>query len=227
MRKNYTIVGVAAPRFTWDDGDVYLPAKLLAGSGTFLQLTMRLKPGVTHAAADAALQPLMEQFAKENPRNFPEHFQMHVQGLNEHFVHDLGGTLALLFSAVALLLVIGCGNVSILLLARGTARQHEFAVRAAIGASRRRIIRQLLTESLLLSLTGTALGVLLAYRLLAVMVSMLPQYQFPHEAAIRDQPAGAGVQRRRSPADGDTVRAVARVAVVASRGEPGDAVKHA
>jgi predicted permease len=184
-RKNYTIVGVAAPRFAWNDGDVYLPAKLLEVPEHFYAITMRLKPGVTHAAADAALQPLMEQFAKEQPRNFPEHFQTHVQGLNEHFVADLGGTLALLFSAVGLLLAIGCGNVSILLLARGTARQHEFAVRAAIGASRRRIVRQLLTESLMLALTGTVLGVLLAYRLLAVMVSMLPQNQFPHEAAIR------------------------------------------
>ena len=184
-KKNYTIVGVAAPRFTWNDGDVYLPAKLLEVPERSYNITMRLKPGATHAAADAALQPLMEQFAKEKPQNFPEHFQMHVQGLNEHFVHDLGGTLALLFSAVGLLLAIGCGNVSILLLARGTARQHEFALRAAIGASRRRIIRQLLTESLMLALTGTVLGVLLAYRLLAVMVSMLPQNQFPHEAAIQ------------------------------------------
>ena len=185
MRKNYTIVGVAGPRFAWNDGDVYLPAKLLEVPEHSYNITMRLKPGVTHEAADAALQPLLDQFAKDKPQNFPEHFQMHVQGLNEHFVRDLGGTLALLFSAVGLLLAIGCGNVSILLLARGTARQHELAVRAAIGASRRRLIRQLLTESLLLSLTGAALGVLLAYRLLAVMVSMLPQNQFPHEAAIR------------------------------------------
>lgn len=185
MRKNYTIVGVAAPRFTWGDADVYLPAKLLQAPEHFYNVTMRLKPGVTHAAADAALQPLIEQFAKEKPQTFPDHFQMHVQGLNEHFIRDLGGTLALLFSAVGLLLAIGCGNVSILLLARGTARQHEFAVRAAIGASRGRIILQLLTESLLLSLTGTALGVSLAFRLLALIVSMLPQYSFPHEAAIR------------------------------------------
>jgi predicted permease len=185
VRRNYTIVGVAAPRFTWGDADVYLPAKLLQVPEHFYSVTMRLKPGVTHAAVDAALQPLMEQFAKEKPQTFPDHFQMHVQGLNEHFIRDLGGTLALLFSAVGLLLAIGCGNVSILLLARGTARQHEFSVRAAIGASRRRIIRQLLTESLLLSLTGTALGVLLAFRLLTLIVSMLPQYSFPHEAAIR------------------------------------------
>jgi putative ABC transport system permease protein len=185
VRKNYSIVGVAAPRFTWGDADVYLPAKLLQVPEHFYSVTMRLRSGVTHAAADAALQPLMEQFAKEKPQTFPDHFQMHVQGLNEHFIRDLGGTLALLFSAVGLLLAIGCGNVSILLLARGTARQHELAVRAAIGASRRRIIRQLLTESLLLSLTGTALGVLLAFRLLTLIVSMLPRYSFPHEAAIR------------------------------------------
>ncbi|MBV8437029.1 MAG: ABC transporter permease [Silvibacterium sp.] len=184
LRKNYTIVGVAAPRFTWNDADVYLPAKLLQVPEQFYGITMRLKPGVSHAAANAALQPLMERFAKEKPQTFPGHFRMNVQGLNEHFVKRLGGTLALLFSAVGLLLAIGCGNVSILLLARGTARQQEFAVRAAIGASRRRIIRQLLTEALLLSLTGVALGILLAYRLLALLVTLLPQYSFPHEAAI-------------------------------------------
>jgi predicted permease len=83
-----------------------------------------------------------------------------------------------------LLLAIGCGNVSILLLARGTARQHEFAVRSALGATRRRMIRQLLTEALILSVTGAALGVLLAYKSLAMIVALLPSYSFPHEAAI-------------------------------------------
>jgi predicted permease len=186
VRKNYTIVGVAAPRFTWGDGDVYLPLKITQDPKKAYYVGLRLKPGVTHEAANAALQPLIEQFAKESPTHFPTaHFQFHVQGLNERFVHDLGGTLYLLFSAVALLLAIGCGNVSILLLARGTVRQHELAVRTAIGASRRRIVRQLLTEALLLSLTGTTLGVLLAYRALAVIVILLPKYSFPHEAAIQ------------------------------------------
>jgi predicted permease len=186
VRKNYTIVGVAAPRFTWDDGDVYLPLKVTLDSAHTYYTGIRLKPGVTHDKADAALGPLIQQFARETPNHFPtEPFKLHVVGLNEDFIHDLGGTLALLFCAVALLLAIGCGNVSILLLARGTARRHEFAVRAAIGAGRGRIIRQLLTESLMLSLTGAALGVLLAYKSLDIIVGLLPQFSFPHEAAIR------------------------------------------
>src|SRR5271168_379803 len=186
VRKNYTVIGVAAPRFTWDDADVYLPLKVTQDPVPSYYVGLRLKPGVTHEQANAALGPLIDQFAKETPKHFPrDHAQFYVVGLNDDFIKQLGGTLSLLFGAVALLLAIGCGNVSILLLARGTSRQHEFAVRAAIGASRGRIIRQLLTESLLLSLTGAALGVLLAYKALALIVSLLPEYSFPHEAAIQ------------------------------------------
>ncbi|HEX3820286.1 MAG TPA: ABC transporter permease [Candidatus Sulfotelmatobacter sp.] len=186
VRKNYTIVGVVAQRFTWDDADVYLPLKVTQDPNKTFYTGLRLKPGVTHQMADAALEPLIEQFAKETPKHFPtDKFRFHVAGLNDSFIRDLGGTLYLLFTAVALLLAIGCGNVSILLLARGTARQHEMAVRTAIGASRPRIIRQLLTESLLLSFTGAALGVLFAYRALALIIRLLPQYSFPHEASIQ------------------------------------------
>jgi predicted permease len=186
VRNTYTIVGVAAPRFTWGDGDVYLPLKVTGDQVKSFYAGVRLKPGVTHAQADAALGSLMQQFVKETPRNFPpDHQKFHVVGLNEDFIKQLGGTLYLLFGAVCLLLLIGCGNVSILLLARATARQHEFAVRSAIGASRRRIIRQLLTEAVLLSLTGAILGLLLAYRTVSVIVANLPQFSFPHEAAIQ------------------------------------------
>jgi predicted permease len=186
VHKSYTVVGVAGPRFTWGDGDVYLPLKVTQDTVKSFYAGVRLKPGISHATADAALDPLIQQFARETPKHFPaDHLRLHVVGLNEDFIKQLGGTLYLLFGAVALLLLIGCGNVSILQLARATARSHEFAVRSAIGASRNRIVRQLLTESLLLSLTGAALGILLAYKTVGVIVANLPEYSFPHEAAIR------------------------------------------
>jgi putative ABC transport system permease protein len=185
-RKNYTIVGVAGSRFTWGDGDVYLPLKITQDQVKGFYAGVRLRPGVSHAQANAALQPLIDQFRKETPKHFPpDHTKLQVVGLNEDFIKQLGGALALLFGAVALLLMIGCGNVSILLLARATARQHEFAVRSAIGATRNRIVRQLLTESLLLSITGAGLGLLLAYKTVAVIVANLPEFSFPHEAAIQ------------------------------------------
>ena len=186
VHKNYTVIGVAAPRFTWNDVDVYVPLKVTQNPQITYSPELRLKPGISHEAADAALLPIMQQFAKEAPKHFPkEAFKLHVVGLNEDFIHQLGGTLTLLFCAVALLLMIGCGNVSILLMARGTARQQEFAIRSAIGASRTRMILQLLTESLVLSLTGAALGVVLAYLSLEKIVAALPQNSFPHEAAIQ------------------------------------------
>ena len=184
--QNYTIVGVAGQRFVWGDGDVYFPLKITADQTTDYYVGIRLRPGVSHAQADAALQPLLEEFAHETPRFFPPgKLRLHVVGLNEQFVQDLGGTLYLLFGAVALLLMIGCANVSILLLARATARQHEFAVRSAIGATRIRIILQLLTEALLLSLTGAGFGILLAYKTVSVIALNLPESSFPHEAAIQ------------------------------------------
>jgi putative ABC transport system permease protein len=184
VHKNYTIVGVLPGRFTWEDADVYLPLKITNDSSITFGPLIRLKPGVTHAAANSELQPLIEQFAKESPSHYPKKFRVRVQGLNDRFIEHLGQSLFLLFGAVALLLLIGCANVSILLLARGTARQHELAVRSAIGASRWRIYRQLLTEALALSLLGALAGVGLAYRLLPLLMRWLPEYSFPHEVAI-------------------------------------------
>ena len=185
--KTYEVIGVMPPRFTWgpDQGaDVYLPLKLTADPNESFFPSVRLKPGVSRATVNAALQPLLEQFAKQQPARFPERFKVAVQGLNDNFVTRVGKTLSLLLGAVALLLLIGCANVSILLLARGMARSHEFAVRAAIGAGRGRLVSQLLMESLVLSLCGGLIGVALAYRTVALIAAWLPEGSFPKEAAI-------------------------------------------
>lgn len=182
--KAYTIVGVTRPNFTWDWGaDVYLPQEISdpLGGG----VVVKLRRGVSLAAADAEVQPLLRQFAKQYPNRFPPRLKVDIRPLTWEVNHNLGSTLYLLFAAVGMLLAIGCGNVSILLLARGTARQHEFAIRSAVGAGGFRIVRQLLTESLLLALTGTALGLLLAYKLLAVIVAWLPPRLFPPDVSVR------------------------------------------
>jgi predicted permease len=183
--KAYTVVGIAAPRFTWDDADVYLPKKITQDIIPGYYVGLRLKPGITKAQANAALAPLIDTFRQETPKHFPDkQMKFTVVGLNDDFMHDIGGTLYLMFGSVALLLLIGCGNVSILLLARAASRRNEFGIRAAIGARRLRLVRQLLTEALLLSLTGAGLGVLLAWKLIGIIVANLPEFSFPHEAAI-------------------------------------------
>jgi predicted permease len=184
VHKNYIIVGVMPSRFTIGDADVYLPMKITNDPSVYLFARLRLRPGVTHEAANAELQPLLDQFAKGAPNRFPKKFRVHVRGMIEKYMDSLGPPLFLLLGAVALLLLIGCGNVSILLLARGTARQHELAIRSAIGASRWRIRRQLLTEALALSLSGALGGVLLAYGLIPLLVRWLPEYSFPHEVVM-------------------------------------------
>ena len=182
VHKDHTILGALPPRFTWMDGDVYLPLKMSQAQDVTYASRLKLKPGVSLEAAEQEIRPLLQQFDKERPNYYPSQFRVAVRKTGEYYVHDLRGTLTLLFGAVALLLAIGCGNVSILLLARGTTRQHELAVRSAVGASRFRIVRQLLTESLLLSLIGAGLGVVIAYQTLGFIVARLPEYSFPHEA---------------------------------------------
>ena len=179
----YTVIGVAPPRFTWGDSDVYLIAGPNPDPHYYYMVFLKLKPGVTHAALAAELQPVVNHLAQQDTNNFPQHTKVAIVTLNEEVLGRFQGALIFLFSAVLLLLLIGCANVSILLLARGTARQHEFAVRSSIGAARSRLIRQLLTESVLLSLIGAGLGVLLAYRGVDIIAAYLPTFSFPHEAS--------------------------------------------
>ncbi len=180
--KTYTVLGVMPVRFTWGDGEVFLPLKLESDQLHRYEPKIKLKPGVSFTAAEAEFRPFYREFDHQTPNLFPKQFKISVRGLADTYTRDLKKTMYLLFGAVALLLAIGCGNLSILLLARGTARQHEFAVRSAVGASRRRLVRQLLTESLLLSLAGAGLGVLVAYRAIGFIIPRLPDHSYPYEA---------------------------------------------
>jgi predicted permease len=189
---SYTIVGVMPRTFAFHDttgvGDVYLPGSLMRdvtnlSSGSYLPW-IKLRPGVTLAAANAALEPLVRQFAKQHPESFPDNLHLTLQPIIVPFQQDIGRTLTLLLAGVVLLLIIGCANCSILLLARGSARRHELAIRSAIGASRWRIVRQLLVEAVVISCTGAVLGVAASYWL-AKLPLMLSPDSFPAESVIR------------------------------------------
>jgi hypothetical protein len=148
--ENYTIIGVMPQRFTFTqtvgNADIYIPWT----STRFPHLLpwIKLKPGVNLAAANAEFQSFLNQFKQETPKHFPAAFYVSVQPIIEPYVHRTGRTLVLLFASVILLLLIGCANCSIILLARGESRQHELAIRSAAIGHQIRADRSKTTELL-------------------------------------------------------------------------------
>ena len=185
-REDYTIIGVLPQRFAWMWGDAYVPLAYSTDPRRIFNVFARVREGVTDRAAEATLQPILDAFAKETPSNFPQHFKVHLVHINEVAIGQFRGVLEVLFLSVSFLLVLACVNVAILMLARGEARQAEIAMRQALGAGRRRIIAQLLTESVMFSVAGGALGILLAFagvRAVLRLTQPLPML-FPAEAKI-------------------------------------------
>ena len=182
----YTVIGVVGPRFTWHDSEVYLPIPAGSDPKRRYETLIRLKPGVSMSAASSEITSMVKQIARAEPTLMPrESYTLQIETLNDWLLGQFKGTLLVLFAAVALLLLIGCGNVSILMLARGTARLQELATRLAIGASRMRIARQLLTEAVIVSVTGGALGMAFAYGAIHLITGLIPEYAIPHEVVIR------------------------------------------
>lgn len=183
-----TVIGVMPPRFMWRGADVYLPDIFRPGQTVEgernVHLLGRLKPGVAIEQAVTGLQPILEDLARAHPDDFPKQWHLRLRTFGETFPSGIQDALWILFGAVGLLLLIACVNVSNLLLSRGAYRRREIAIRAALGAGRFRIVRQLLAESLILAIGGGALGVLLAGVGLRGIVAVVPPNTIPDEAQV-------------------------------------------
>jgi predicted permease len=184
----HTIVGVMPPRFGWYGSEgLWLPMGTDRREGRFVNPIVRLAPGVTKEVAQQQLQAFYQAAAKEKPATFPaQGFTTELRNYLDMTVAsgDMRTSLYLLLGAVAFLLLIACANVANLQLARGTARAREMAVRASIGADRRRLLRQLLTESVLLSIAGGIAGVLFAMGATKAIVALMPEFYVPNESRV-------------------------------------------
>jgi putative ABC transport system permease protein len=189
--EHYTVIGVMPPHYTLWGGALYVPFQLDPAdtdrSNRRMRVVALVRPGVTMDQAGARLDGFARTLARDHGSTNPEYqgMQLTTWNIREAIVGGVRPVLLILMAVVGLIVVISCANIGNLLLARASARRREMVVRAALGAPRRRILRQLLTESLLLSLTGGALGILLAEWGVPAAVALIGESQLPNAAYAR------------------------------------------
>ena len=179
-----TIVGVMPAGFHFPNKDVeaWIPLALTPDlleednrGSHFLNVIARLKPNVTQAQAQADIDTVTARLSTEHASSYPSGFSTTVRSMHEDLVGNLRQGMLILLGAVGLVLLIACANVAHLRLASATSRYREFAIRSALGASRVRVVRQFLTESVLLSLLGGAAGLVLAVWVVRALVFLMPK----------------------------------------------------
>jgi putative ABC transport system permease protein len=178
-----TLVGIMPGRFNAFGASLWMPMRRDEAAGVLIG---RLKPGVSVQAAGDELDAIAHRLQKANPRGtFPEHFTVVSQTMLDGLIGAFKKTLYALLVAVFLLLLIACSNVANLLLARAIVREREIAMRVTLGATRGRLIRQLLVESFALAATASAVGCGLAYFGLNAVVTLIPTGTLPEETVLR------------------------------------------
>jgi putative ABC transport system permease protein len=185
-----TIIGVMPPQSEFDRGwqEIWLPLAFGPDDMTrnfhWMRVIARLKPGVTMAQAQADMDGIASRIASDFPDS-NKGWGVHLDRFADQVVdRDLKNSLYLLLAAVGFVLLIACVNIANLLLARSTGRGKELAIRSALGAGRARVVRQLLTESVFLSLLGVAVGIPLGYALMRGIEAALPPFSLPPQANI-------------------------------------------
>jgi putative ABC transport system permease protein len=189
-RESYTVVGITSPEFQYGfDADVSVPIGLSAerfsprGRDPGIDTVARLKDGVSTEAANAELNTIAARLEQQYPDTNKTR-RVRLESLRETIVGDIRPMLLTMLGAVGLVLLIACANVANLLLARSARRQREIAIRTALGAGRRRILRQLFTESLLLALAAGVVGLLLALAGTSLLSAYVPE-GIPRVSEIR------------------------------------------
>jgi putative ABC transport system permease protein len=184
-----TLVSVMPPRFLLGNADIWIPNNMNRSDPENQRLEFWLlahtKPGVTLRQVTSDFDVIARNLAKTYPNDFPKQFTVLSKTLTDDVVGQFRATLFTLLAAVGMLLLIACSNVANLLLARATAREREIAIRASMGASRGRIVRQLLVESFMLASGGCLLGCLFAYLGLKGVTAAMPDQTIPAEAVLR------------------------------------------
>jgi putative ABC transport system permease protein len=183
-----TLVGIMPQRFTKLAADLWRPIVLTLAdpevSQRYFMFQAKLKPGVTLQQAAADADVITHRLAKIYPSNYPPQFTAVAVSWVDNLVGPFRATLYTLAAAVGLLLLIACSNVANMLLARASGREKELAIRASMGASRSRLVRQLLVESLLLAAGGVLIGCLFSYAGIKALVRLIPDGLIPNEAII-------------------------------------------